>query len=322
MTTYFVSIIICTHNRPHLLPQAVTQVRAQDYPRDAIEIVVVDNRSTDNTRHVVDQLAAEPGIPLRYVYEPQPGVTFARNRGAQEARHPYVAYFDDDCTAEPNWLRELVVGFDLGPNVVAVGGLVRPQWETQPPSWVGSELEPYFGSTGFLGTYPRLLNKDERIVEFNMALKREAWQATDGFLGMEQFGSRHMAAGEGLHLLDQLRHCGGQIAFVPDAVMYHQVRWRATQRWMLERAYWQGVSNSLLQALRCGQLPKPTVRSVGGGMRTCLSLLGKSMLSYVKGDDAVGMVHLAGASAYLGWLASAFRLVGDWDAIRESRPSQ
>src|SRR5262249_25431395 len=64
-----VSVVICTRNRAERLPKVIDLLRAQDYPQQAMEIVVVDNRSTDHTSQVVNQLAARAGVPLRYVYE-------------------------------------------------------------------------------------------------------------------------------------------------------------------------------------------------------------------------------------------------------------
>jgi glycosyltransferase involved in cell wall biosynthesis len=109
-----VSVIVCTHNRAHQLSTVIRQLCAQDYPSGAFEIIVVDNGSSDNTRNVVEALIASSKPPLRYILEDRSGVTFARNRGAEEALYPYLAYLDDDCWVEVNWLSGLVLGLSLG----------------------------------------------------------------------------------------------------------------------------------------------------------------------------------------------------------------
>lgn len=316
MTVRAVSVVVCTRNHADLLPAVVAQLRAQEYPPDACEILVVDNCSTDQTPQVIARLAAESGISLRYVFEPRPGVTFARNRGAKEARFPYVAYCDDDCSVGPNWLQQLIEGFDLDPMVVAVGGLVVPRWECGRPSWVLPELEPHYGATGFLGTRARLLQESERIVEYNNILKREAWRAAGGFVGMDLFTHQHLAAAEGLYLLHRLRQRGGKIAFVPEALMYHHIRQYAPRRRILRQTYWEGVANALLDTILSRHPGGFRARAVAVHLRALVLHLGRGALAHARGDDPNGMAQLACAMAYLGHILGEMHLVGDWHRVR------
>ena len=131
-----VSVIICTYNRAALLPRLIGQLREQNYPADAFEIIIVDNNSTDNTQLVVKSLIAGPGVSVHYVAETRPGITFARNRGAEEARYPYLAYIDDDNSVGQDWLSQLVQGFDLHDDVVVVAGRVAMDYDDQQiPAW-------------------------------------------------------------------------------------------------------------------------------------------------------------------------------------------
>jgi glycosyltransferase involved in cell wall biosynthesis len=88
MTVRPTSVIVCTRNRADVLPKVIGQLRAQDYPRDAFEISVVDNCSTDRKPQVVGRFVTESDVPVYYVVESRPGVTFARNRGAEESCYP------------------------------------------------------------------------------------------------------------------------------------------------------------------------------------------------------------------------------------------
>jgi len=74
MTVRPTSIIVCTHNRANLLPRVIGQLRVQDYPRDAFEIIVVDNCSVDQTPQIVGRFVTEPGVPVHDVAENRPGV--------------------------------------------------------------------------------------------------------------------------------------------------------------------------------------------------------------------------------------------------------
>jgi glycosyltransferase involved in cell wall biosynthesis len=311
-----ISVIVCTHNRADMLPNVIGQLRAQEYPAEAFEIIVVDNDSTDLTPQVVKRFVTEPGVALRYIAENRPGITFARNRGAEEARYPCLAYLDDDCCVEPDWLSQLVQGFDLHDDVVAVGGQVVLDWsQTERPAWLGTGLEPWLGANSRLGSQPRLLDEKTQVMESNMALKREAWQSAGGFLGMEQFGSRHMSAGEVLYLLKQLHQQRGQIAFVPQAVAVHRMG-TFTRRRFLRRGYWQGVSDGILDYLVYRRSGLSTACRLFLDAAAMIVFFVYTCFFYIKADQAKGMFYLVRAIRRFSLILSKMRLLGDWPRVR------
>ena len=91
-----VSVVIPTYNRALFLGVAVASVREQTYP--CMEIVIVDDGSTDDTAQVVAML----GNGIRYITQANAGPAAARNRGIQEARGDLVAFLDTD----DRWLPE------------------------------------------------------------------------------------------------------------------------------------------------------------------------------------------------------------------------
>jgi glucosyl-dolichyl phosphate glucuronosyltransferase len=104
-----ISIVVCTYNRAEMLRDALrslTRLRLPDWV--AAEILVVDNASKDHTPQVAEDVAQESQIPVRYVMESQQGVVHARNRGVAEAGGEWIAFFDDDQLADPEWIAELL----------------------------------------------------------------------------------------------------------------------------------------------------------------------------------------------------------------------
>jgi glycosyltransferase involved in cell wall biosynthesis len=90
-----VSAIIPTYNRASLVGRSIESALAQTY-RD-LELVVVDDGSTDDTRAVVESY----GPRVRYVYQVNAGVSAARNLGMRHARGEFVAFLDSDDTWRP-----------------------------------------------------------------------------------------------------------------------------------------------------------------------------------------------------------------------------
>lgn len=119
-----ISVILSTYNRATMARRALESLAAMDLdPPRQFEIVVVDNASTDNTAEVIEEVASCSPVPVRGVYEARPGLAAARNRGITEAKGAWLAFFDDDQTADPRWLHELLT-LAQQKNARCVGGSI------------------------------------------------------------------------------------------------------------------------------------------------------------------------------------------------------
>jgi len=101
-----VSVVLPTFNRAHLVGRALESVEAQTF-RD-IEIVVVDDGSTDDTRGVVELFGRAATLPLTYIHQPNRGCAAARNRGLRVARGSFLGFLDSDDAWLPNAVESLV----------------------------------------------------------------------------------------------------------------------------------------------------------------------------------------------------------------------
>jgi glycosyltransferase involved in cell wall biosynthesis len=99
------SVIVPTFNRGYCIQRAIDSVLAQTYPN--IEVLVVDDGSTDKTSEVVRDRYGDDSI-VRYHYQDNKGVSSARNRGIGLARGAYVAFLDSDDTWKP-WKLDLQI---------------------------------------------------------------------------------------------------------------------------------------------------------------------------------------------------------------------
>ena len=117
---YTVTAVIITHNRRELLERAVRSVLTQDYP--ALDLVVVDDASTDSTQAYLTRLAAEDSR-VTYVRIPAAetnGANHARNVGIKAAKGRFVAFLDDDDEWLPTKTSEQIAFFRRHPSADAV----------------------------------------------------------------------------------------------------------------------------------------------------------------------------------------------------------
>jgi glycosyltransferase involved in cell wall biosynthesis len=90
--TYSISVIIPTHNYGAFIGDAIESILAQDYPHESMEIIVIDDGSTDNTREVIRKYASG----LTYLYSEHKGVAAARNKGVSLAKGQIITFLDAD----------------------------------------------------------------------------------------------------------------------------------------------------------------------------------------------------------------------------------
>lgn len=120
-----ISVIIPTFNRCHLLNSCLQAFELQTYPHSRFEVIVVDDGSMDGTLTFLKQYERTARYKFRYLHQENRGPASARNLGVRNASGELVAFTDDDCDVEPEWLRNLVNSME-DENIAGVGGTVRP----------------------------------------------------------------------------------------------------------------------------------------------------------------------------------------------------
>jgi Glycosyl transferase family 2/Glycosyl transferases group 1 len=116
-----VSVVIATYNFERFLARAIDSVLAQDYPADAIEIIIVDDGSTDRTPELMRAYEGR----VRYIRKPNGGHLSTFDRGIGEAAGEYIALLDGDDEWLPHKLREQVAMLEARPDLGLVHGDMR-----------------------------------------------------------------------------------------------------------------------------------------------------------------------------------------------------
>ena len=217
------SVVVCTRDRAELLRRSLTSIL--DQAGAQTELVVVDNAPrTSATRDVVDSL---DDARIRYVLEPRPGLSVARNVGMAHASHELVAFTDDDVVADPDWLVGLSRAARHGDAGCLTGSVPTGQLESSVQhfferrvDWSG-QLEPqlflrhdthrgplYPFSPGIFGTGA------------NFAITQSAYRQVGPF--DERLGAgRRTKGGEDLDYFFRLIWAGIGIRYEPSAMVWH-----------------------------------------------------------------------------------------------------
>lgn len=107
-----ISLIICTRNRCAQLAKSLDSLGRMTLPDNLIEVVIVDNGSSDATRDVVNRFNAMAKLHTRYVFEERKGLGRARNRGIEYSSGELFVFSDDDCYFDDNYFWQLPKLFD------------------------------------------------------------------------------------------------------------------------------------------------------------------------------------------------------------------
>ncbi len=204
----FFSIIIPTHARPARLASCLQSLVRLDYPHDRFEVVVVDDGSETPPRSVVDDFRDRFDVVL--LTQSHQGPATARNTGAARAKGQFLAFIDDDCEPDSQWLKALVLRFAETPDC-AIGGRTLNTLHDNPCSTASQMLVDYL--------YDYYNTSSQKAVFFtsnNLALPAERFRTIGGF---DATFSR--AAGEDREFCDRWLYRGFQMIYAPEAVVRH-----------------------------------------------------------------------------------------------------
>lgn len=250
VATRVLTLVICTANRARDLAFTLQAMRRLRRPAGwTVQLIVVDNGSTDDTPAVL--AAAAPDLPfdLEVVQGAKPGLAAARNAGMAQARGDIIAWTDDDCIPPEDWLEKLVRHFEQDPALDVLGGQVR----LFNPS--------HYPMTVKLDTMPKVMEAQQFPGDFllgcNMAFRRSVPARIGAF--DDRFGAgAPLRAAEDTDFLHRALTNGCRIAYQPDVLLYHN-HGRVThdQVMRLRRSYNYADGAFLMKCLLAGERMAP-----------------------------------------------------------------
>ncbi len=242
-----VSVIVVNLNGRHLLPECLEALLSQDYPQEKLEIIVVDNGSTDDS--VAFLRVNYPAVKV-IVAGCNLGFAGGNNRGAQAANGYYLALINNDACAAPDWLRTMITALEnnADPEVVCVAAKMLDR-DGKTIDFVGSVMN----------LYGRAFQLDEGVPDVSgwydqprevlapcggaMLIRRDIFWQVGGF------DEDYIAYYEDVDLGWRLWLEGYKVLFVPQAIVYHR-RHQTGAGFPVEQRYVLSEMNALRTVIK------------------------------------------------------------------------
>src|SRR6516165_1811622 len=219
-----ISVVVCTYNGSGTILDCLRGIQRLDYP--AIEVIIVDDGSTDDTARFARQ------FPFKVISISHLGLSTARNVGLQNTSGEIVAYIDDDAWPDPNWLTYLALTFRDEACAGAGGPNIRPPGESTVSDCAAD-------SPG--GPIHVMLTdvEAEHLPGCNMAFRRDALAAVGGF------DPAFRTAGDDVDLCWRMQSAGLKLVFSPSAVVWHRAPRSLAAYWNQQFGY--GKAEAVLE---------------------------------------------------------------------------
>ena len=308
-----VSVIISAFNRGEGLRETLTSILTQDAGAVRFEVIAVDNNSTDTTAAVIKSFIDAGDTRLRYLFEPQQGVSYGRNAALRVARGPILAFTDDDVVVSPDWLRVIKRHFEAHPQIDYMSGKMLPIYDGAPPAWLAS------GNQGPCvvrdhGEQPRFSEPGCFLPGWataNIAFRRQVFERVGLFSG-------DFPRGQDLELIIRVWRATGRGMYAPDMTVSHHI---TAER--LTKAYhrmWHSREGDIRGRVRFREIfdrhqkviaGEPTVARVLGVPRFMFRELvtggSRWLAAAVRGDAAGSFARESELRQTVGYMRTAFR---------------
>ena len=205
------------------------------------EIIVVINSSLTQSFFQEDN--------LRIFEVKWSGLDRARNFGVHQAKHDVIAFIDDDALADSRWIENIIKAHKQNEAPV-IGGKVEPQWpQGGKPKWIKGILLAYLSILDY-SSAPREVHYYDWLAGTNISFKKRIFSVVGMFNpGLDRKPGLLLSSGEE-ELCRRVRRAGYSVYYYPDIKVKHMIPpERMTPHYIIQRAYWQGISDFIMDKL-------------------------------------------------------------------------
>lgn len=219
-----ISVVICTYNRAAYIPDALKSLSDQTLSKDAFEVIIVNNNSTDDTAEVCKNCIAKyTTTNITYTNELNQGASFARNTGAKLAHSPLLCFMDDDAIAETDYLFRITEFFRVHPEAGGLGGRIIPKYIPSEPHWMSHYVSSMVGNFDYAPT-ACVFKPGKYPLESNMIVPKVLFDEIGGFnTALPGVKGTLRIGGEGKDFFLRLQSKGVSIYYDPKIIVHHVV---------------------------------------------------------------------------------------------------
>lgn len=204
----FFSVIIPTHSRPRQLTDCLDALARLNYPSERFEVIVVNDGGASPLDEIIARFRGQ--LQVKLIAQAQAGPATARNTGAAQAQGQFLAFIDDDCWPDADWLQALAAILRTQPERM-IGGRTLNALPQNLYSTASQLLIDYL-----YACYNAERERAQFVASNNLALSNELFLKLGGFDSSFPF-----AAGEDRELCARWLAQGFQIAYAPETMIYH-----------------------------------------------------------------------------------------------------
>lgn len=280
------SVVICTYNGEHRLPQLLERLRSQRIPHPLTwEVLIVDNNSQDQTAQCIRTYQQQwPNGSLRYSFESRQGLAYARRCAVRLASSDLIGFLDDDTLPAKDWVAQAYAFGQRHPRIGAYGSAIDGHYESDPPA--GFERIASWLAVIQRGEHPFQYSKQGVLpAGAGMVIRRQAWlecvPPEPKLSGVR--GTSLTAKGEDVETLGHIRQRGWPIWHNPQMQLTHLIpAARLRPAYLLHLSQCIGASRYPLRCIRYRPWQRPWMLLLHGinDLRKLLSHIVKTKQLY------------------------------------------
>ena len=224
--TPIISIVLCTYNNADSLALTLEQLaRQSNVPEHALEVILVNNNSPDQTAEVAQRSVETSPIPIRYFFEGRQGLSFARNTGVEQAAGQYILFTDDDAEIPPDWVSGYLAKIDaLAPDCLY--SKIEIIWDRPQPWWYSPRYRAYFVGLDYGDATFTVTDIHREFFGKNFCIRKELIAELGGFDPALGRSGNKLIAGEETLLYRRMVEQGRTIYYFPDSPVGHRLKER------------------------------------------------------------------------------------------------
>lgn len=232
-----ITLIFATFNGQETLPKMLDAFLDLEIPECGMEIIAVDNASTDKTRDVI--ISYRDKLSITYLYEEKKGKNYALNKALDIAQGDLFVFTDDDIIPSRDWLTEITACADTNKKYHIFAGRILPKWPKEPS--FHNTFSQGMKSICYAITRDDLQDGEidaKWVWGANMAVRAEVFENGTRFnTGIGPDGSSSYSMGSETELTRRLQSLGYKSHFSNKAAVRHMIRLHQMPwRWMKQRA--------------------------------------------------------------------------------------